>query len=91
MTQMGGRITRPVTDEKKKKVTCFLVYCVEMMGLKLKPQVHHRVVRNTAASNSIYFYIGYCMFHFYSFISHITLLYIHSFSHRSPVSPLNVY
>lgn len=38
MTQMGGRISRPVTDEKKKKntVTCFLVYCIERMGRKPK-------------------------------------------------------
>lgn len=33
---MGGQITRPVTDEEKNIVTCFLIYHTERKGSKPK-------------------------------------------------------
>lgn len=46
MTQMGGRIIRPVTDEEKNIVTCFLIYCIKRIGLKPETQVYHRVLED---------------------------------------------
>lgn len=48
MTQMGGRISRPVTDEKKKKYS-HVFPCLLYREDGAEAQVRHRVAEETAA------------------------------------------